>query len=160
MIAGRTRMLTERGLAAGEAALDLFFETWRLCVHDGDSSRARRLRLGALRLLQRVTAVGLEESRGMARVRLREARVELRRLVNAVGQGGPKGLPFGRGGAEGQTDSVRRWDALATSVGHELSRLNQVLCSPEPWMLPNPQSLRPLTFDPKLTTHDSRLTTH
>ena len=137
MIAGRTRMLTERGLAAGEAALDLFFETWRLCVHDGDSSRARRLRLGALRLLQRVTAVGLEESRGMARVRLREARVELRRLVQAVEQSA--------GGSGGWGGGEQRWQALTTAMGRELSRLNQSLCLPEP-LVPG-QAIRPSTFD-------------
>ena len=125
MTGGRTRMLTERGLDAGEAALDLFFETWRLSADDPDAPRGRRLRLGALRLLQLVTAVGLEESRIMGRVRLREARVELRRLEQAGGRRGS--------GAEGQRGTEIRWHELATTLGLELSRLSQALCTPEPW---------------------------
>jgi hypothetical protein len=144
------RSLSGHGLDAAEAALDLFFETWRLAAGSGDPLLTRRLGLGALRVVQRVTAIGLEETRAGGRQRVREARVELRRLVNAVGQGGR--------GAEGQTDTVRRWDALAASVGHELSRLNQVLCAPEAWI--PAESARPLAFDHRPQAHDSRLATH
>ena len=143
-------MRTERGLAAGEAALDLFFETWRLSADDADSRHTRRLRLGALRVLQRVTAVGLEESRVMARLRLREARVELRRLVNAGGQADRR--------TGGRICGVPRWNELAVAVGLELSRLNQELCSPEPWPAAHPT--RPSTPDPRPLAHDSRLATH
>jgi len=143
MTAGRARMLPDRSLAAPETALDLFFEIWRLSTGDEDPSRARRRRLGALRLLQRVTAIGLEESRPMARARLREARVELRRLVQAMERGG--------GGAEGQGASVCRGDELAASLGRELSRLSQALCTPEPLLGAEP---------PRTQAHDSRLTTH
>jgi len=136
------RSLSDHGLDAAEAALDLFFETWRLAADSGDPVITRRLGLGALRVVQRVTAIGLEETRAGGRQRVREARVELRRLV----QGGR--------GAVGQRGSVMRWDELVTLVGIELSRLNQVLCAPD--LLIRDQSPRLST---QLTTHDSRLTT-
>lgn len=152
MNSAAARRLPDQVLVAAETALDLFFETWRLAASEADPVRGRRLRLGALTLVQRVTAIGIEETRAGARARLREARVELRRLVNAGGQRGS--------GAEGQggrnCESIR-WAEVSTSLGRELSRLNQALCSPEPW--PLTESPQPSSLDPSLTTHDSRLAT-
>jgi hypothetical protein len=153
MSPGLPRALPDQVLSAGEAALDLFFETWRITAPEADAVRSRRLRLGALRVVQRVTAIGLDETRAGARTRLREARVELRRLGQA-----------GRG-AEGQRGSVMRWEELATSLWTELSRLSRALCSQESWLAaesPRPSTLdpRPSTFDPRPQSHDSRLATH
>jgi hypothetical protein len=133
MSPGLLRPLPDQVLSAGEAALDLFFETWRVTAPEADAVHSRRLRLGALRLVQRVTAIGIEETRAGARTRLREARVELRRLGQAIG------------GAEGQRGSVGRWDELAASLGGELSQLNRALCSQESWLAG--ESPRPSTLD-------------
>jgi hypothetical protein len=142
MTAAGGRQRPDWGLAAAEAALDLFFETWRLAAGLDDQSRTRRLGLGALRVLQQVTAIGLEETRAGARQRLREARVELRRLVQVV-----------ETDETDETDRRRCWGGLAASLGKELSRLNQVLCSQDPCTQVEPP--QPSTLDPQLTTHDS-----
>jgi hypothetical protein len=137
MTAGGGRELSVQGLAAAEAALDLFFETWRLAAGLGDPLRTRRLGMGALQVLQRVTAIGLEETRAGARQRLREARVELRRLVQAV-----------EADEAVEADAAERrrcWGGLAALLGRELSRLNQELCSPE--ALPARGSPQPSIFD-------------
>jgi len=147
MIGKPLRPMTAPCLSAGEAALDLFFETWRLTAEPADPVHSRRLRLGALQLVRRVTAIGMEETRVAARQRLREARVELRRLVQAAADG-RKG---------GKAGGLSRWNELAVTVGVALSHLNQEFCSPGPWL--PAQVPGPSTFDPQPPAQDSRLKT-